>query len=159
MKQLPENFDQALMTLITRLNNYQYAVRGTTSLILHGLDMGLDDIDVLCNKETAFKVNSLFAKEIIKKVALSESSQFKSFYGAAKIAGVQIEFMGDWQIKDKKGNWCEPFKAAGSEIEIVTYKERQLPVTTIKTELKMFTLMGRWNALYKIKKQLRPALL
>ena len=50
----------------------QYAIRGTTSLILQDLELKADDVDILCDKELA---ESLGAK-------YSESPKFKSYFGA-----------------------------------------------------------------------------
>ncbi len=128
------------------LSGHQYAIRGTASLVLQGYDMGVDDIDVLCDKDTAEEFGAVF----------SESKQFKSYFSQKVINGVQVEFMGDWQIKNPKGEWSEVFDASDDEIKIIEINNQPIRVTKVETELKMYALMNRWSVYHKLKKQLRP---
>lgn len=126
------------------LSGHQYAIRGTASLVLQGYDMGVDDIDVLCNEKTA---------EFLK-LPYSESKQFKSYFGKKIINGIQVEFMGNWQIKNSKGEWSEVFDASDDEIKIIDIENRPIRVTKVETELKMYALMNRWSVYHKLKKQI-----
>lgn len=126
------------------LSGHQYAIRGTASLVLQGYDMGVDDIDVLCNEKTA---------EFLK-LPYSESKQFKSYFGKKIINGIQVEFMGDWQIKNPKGEWSEVFDASDDEIKIIDIENQPIRVTKVETELKMYALMNRWSVYHKLKKQI-----
>lgn len=128
--------------LARRLRGRQYALRGTASLVLQGLDMNVDDVDILCDRATA---EGLGAK-------LSESPRFRSYFGQVEVGGVLVEIMGDWQIKDAKGGWSPPFTAAPGEVTQVAIDGVAVNVTTIATELKMFALMGRWSAYHKIER-------
>lgn len=128
------------------LSGHQYAIRGTASLVLQGYDMNVGDVDILCDKKTA---------EFLK-LPYSESKQFKSYFGKKIINGVQVEFMGDWQIKNPKGEWSEIFDASDDEINIIYIDSQPIRVTKVDTELKMYALMNRWSAYHKLKKQLRP---
>jgi len=67
---------------------------------------------------------------------------------------MSVEIMGEWQIKDRKGNWSEPFNGSNDEVTKVKVKSKSIIVTKIQTELSMFAMMGRWNAYHKIKKQI-----
>ena len=75
-------------------------------------------------------------------------------YGKFIIQGIQVEIMGEWQINNKrKKAWSPPFSASPSEITQIIFKDQKIPVTTIQTELLMFSSMGRWNAYHKILRQ------
>lgn len=126
------------------LYGHQYAIRGTASLVLQGYDMGVDDIDVLCDKATA---------EFLK-LPYSESKQFKSYFGKRIINGIQVEFMGEWQIKNSKGEWSEAFDASDDEIKVIEVNSQPIRVTKVETELKMYVLMNRWSVYHKLKKQI-----
>lgn len=127
----------------------QYAFRGTTSLVLQGLDMGLQDIDILANQETAYSIDRGLAEFVVSPLKYSESAQHKSYFGQYKIGDIPIEIMGDWQIKSA-GDWSELFDARPSQITFIN----SLPLTTIATELRCYVFMKRWSVIHKIKRQL-----
>ena len=155
----PQNFDEVTSLLARLLKDQQYAFRGTTSLVLQGLDMNVDDIDILCDKKTALACNDILKEYSVETVTFKESPQFKSYYGKFSIKRIQVEIMGEWQIRNNKKNiWSNPFSASPSEITKTTFKDQKVPVTTIQTELLMFSSMGRWNAYHKILRQTKSKL-
>lgn len=163
---IPQNFEQTIILIAQILKGRQYAIRGTASLVLQGIEMNVDDIDILCNKETALECNKIFKDYLIKEIAYKGSDKFKSYFGEFNIQGVKVEVMGDWQIwdggltqKGVKGSWSKVFCADESEKTTVNLKDAKdttdtaIYVTTIETELLMFALMGRWSAYQKIKRR------
>ena len=60
MTNLPENFKKALIIISTKLKDYPYAIRGTSSLVLQGFEMNADDIDILGDEKVAGVANELF---------------------------------------------------------------------------------------------------
>lgn len=150
--QLTQPQQEAVKLIAQKLNNAQYAVRGTCSLVLQNINMNVDDIDIVCDEDTALKANELFFEHTVTPVAYKESPKFKSFFGKFDINGVDVEFMGNWQIKDAKGNWSKIYD--GSSYNEVMLDGLPVRVTKIEDELEVFLLMGRFNAYHKIKKQL-----
>lgn len=148
----PENFEKVILLLADKLKSQQYAFRGTAGLVLQGLEMNVDDIDILSDKETALDCNDLLAEYLIEEVSYKESEKYKSFFGKFKIEGVPVEIMGEWQIKDTKGIWSQPFNA--SERKVVKLDGENVYVTPIEQELIVFAKMGRWTAYQKIKRQI-----
>ena len=149
MSKLPSKFNETLVLLAEKLEGKQYAIRGTASLVLQGLDFNVADIDVVCDEETA--------KFMVDGVKYSESDKFKSFFGKFIVNGIDVEVMGNWQIKNSKGEWSRVFD--GSERTSVEVGGREIFVTTLESELSMFLFMERWNAYHKLKKliELRDA--
>ena len=152
MGKKPENFYKSIVHLSKIFKDTQYAFRGTASLVLQNFDMNVDDIDILCDKKTALKANELLSRYIIEKIDYKESDKFKSYYGKFLVDDVQIEIMGEWSIKDTKGNWSEPFDA--KQRVKLDVEGDEVYVTTIDTELDTFLKMGRWNTYHKIMNQL-----
>ncbi len=146
----PEKFEETLKLVAYKLKGLQYAIRGTTSLVLQNIDMNVDDIDIVGDSTMALVCNELFKEYVISPVIYSESVKYKSYFGKFKINNILVEVYGDWQIKNKNGEWSEIFDARSDQ----TTNVNGVNMTTIPTEIKMFTLMGRWFALNKIKKQL-----
>lgn len=150
----PENFDKVILLLAKKLKDLQYAFRGTASLLLQGLDMIALDIDIVGDEEMALACNDLLAEYLVEEVSYKESEKFKSYFGKFEIEGVPVEVMGEWQIKDTKGVWSQPFNAS-ERIKLDKWDKYDVYVTPVEEELKVFALMGRWNALHKIKSQVR----
>lgn len=153
MGKKPAQFEKVIIFLAETLSGKRYAIRGTASLVLQGLDMNVDDVDVLCDGETALFCNDVLKDYLIEDVVFQESPKFKSYFGKFKIRGVQVEIMGNWQIKDTKGNWSESFAARDSERKEIILEAQRIYVTTIEMELQMFAKMGRWTALQKIRRE------
>jgi DNA ligase (NAD+) len=120
-----------------QLKDTNYAIRGTASLVLQKIDMNVDDIDVVGDSKMALACNEIFKEYLIKPVAYSESPKFKSYFGQFEINGIKIEIMGDWQIKNPKGEWLS--------VPVQRTQVDGIWLTTIDTEIAMFTAMGRWT--------------
>lgn len=69
---------------------------------------------MLCaTKKRALKANEILAEHLVNKVEYRPCDQFKSyFFGSFNVNGILVEFMGDWQINDTKGNWTNPYTAS-----------------------------------------------
>ena len=156
MAKTPKNFQKTILFLAKALKGYQYAFRGTASLVLQGIDMNVDDIDVLCDQVAAEACNDMLQQFLSEEVAYQESPKFKSNFGKFKINDILVEVYGEWQIKDLKDVWSEPFNASKDEVNEIKLKGQKIRVTKPEVELSMFAKMGRWKAFHKIKKQLEP---
>jgi len=148
----PKNFEQVVLLLAKKLEGLQYAIRGTASLVLQGLDMVALDIDITGDKEMALACNDLLAEYLVEEVAYKESEKFKSYFGKFEIEGLPVEIMAEWQIKDTKGNWSEPFNA--SERKLIKLRGEDVYVTMVEEELRVYARLGRWNAFHKLKRQI-----
>lgn len=147
---LPRNFNRTIVYIAERLEGKQYAIRGTASLVLQGIAMNVDDIDIICDKTTALFCNKLTGESLTEKVEFKRSERFESYFGKFKVFDILVEVMGDWRIKKANGTWTSPFNASNrKQIEL---EGKKVWVTTIEEELLMFAAMGRWNAYWKIKK-------
>src|SRR3989344_3459573 len=106
----PENFEKVILFLADRLGERNYAVRGTASLVLQGIEMNVDDVDVVSDKKTALASPTLIGEQcVVKKIKYSKSPKFRSYFGEFLIEGVKVEVMGEWEIKKLNGEWTLPF--------------------------------------------------
>jgi len=151
MANTPVNFEKAILEIARKLEGEKYAIRGTASLVLQEYDMNVDDIDLLGDKKTALSCNDLLKDYITEKVVYRESEKFKSYYGKFEIYGVLVEMMGEWQIKRLDKKWSRAYD--GTERTMLKIESQEIYVTTVESELEMFSQTGRWNAYHKIKKQ------
>lgn len=149
----PKDFKKTILFLADSLKEKNYAIRGTASMILQGLDMNVSDIDILCDAETALSCNEVFGKYVIDEVSFKESNKFKSYFGKFKINNILVEVMGEWQIKKRDGSWSEPFN--GDQKVKINIEGQEVYITTLESELAVFSVMGRWTAYWKIKRQFK----
>ncbi|MFA5776511.1 MAG: hypothetical protein WC988_03095 [Patescibacteria group bacterium] len=147
-----EKLEAAIKIIDEKLKGEAYAIRGTASLVLQGLDMNVDDIDILCDEKTALNANLKLSEYLVEKVVFKESPKFKSYYGKFLINGVNVEIMGDWQIFNNKKGWSKVYNADVVNITQIKVENLKIPVTKIELELEVFALMGRWTAYQKIKR-------
>jgi hypothetical protein len=150
-----EQLESTVSLIRQKLTGENYAVRGTASLVLQGLDMHVADIDILCDATTALNANIALAEYLVEKVAYRESPNFKSYFGKFTIQEVTVEIMGDWQIFSAKKGWSKVYSADATTITHVTLADVVIPVTRVDLELEVFALMGRWTAYQKIKRLVR----
>lgn len=151
---VPKRFEETVKIIAKKLSSRQYAVRGTSSLVLQDIDMNVDDIDIVCDKDTALMANKIFSESVKNKVVYSETDRFRSYFGSFLINGVDVEIYGDWQIKKKNGEWSKVYNASDGQRITVEIDGTEVCVTSVDTELEMFADMGRWNAFHKIKREL-----
>ena len=147
-----EKFEETVVFIADKLNGLQYAFRGTTSLVLQGIDMNVDDIDILTDKKTALAANEILKEYLVEKVEYKESDKFKSYFGKFRVNTNLVEVYGEWQIKESQ-KWSEIYYSSDDEITKITMGNREIRATSVETELSMFAKMGRWNAYHKLRKQ------
>ncbi len=158
---IPAKFEETVILLAKLLKGKQYAFRGTTSVVLQGYDMNVDDIDILTDKETALAANDFLKKYRKTTLIYKPGEHFKSYFGTFLVNDIPVEVYGDWQIrkfKKQKGKvvektWSEVFDASEDEVTEINVGSVAVRVTTIETELAMYAAMGRWNVYHKLKKQ------
>lgn len=144
-----ELLKEAAIVLSQKLEGTQYAIRGTASVILQGYDMLAEDIDVICDAQTALACNTIFSDTLTSPIAFKENTKYKSYFGAFSVKGVPVEIMGNWQIYSTKGVWSSVYN--GSEFELIAVNGYQIRCTPLKLEFEAFMQMGRWNAYHKLR--------
>lgn len=153
MSNTPRRFKETILVINKLLKGRQFAFRGTTSLVLQGYDMAVEDIDIIANKDSSLECNKLLKEYIVQEIEYKETEKFKSFYGKFLINDIETEIMGEFQILDKKKHWSNAYDASEDEITYILQEESEIPLTKVEIELGMFAQMGRWNAFNKIKRQ------
>ena len=73
-----------------------YKVVGGTAAALHGVDLPtVRDIDIEMDTGDTYRFQELFAPHVVRPVALSESSAYRSHFGCFSFDGLIVEVMGD----------------------------------------------------------------
>ncbi len=150
-----EEVEEAVYNFSRRMDGKKFAVRGTASLVLQGYDMGVDDIDVVCDEQTVEFIKKEFKNEIIKEINYSKSSRYQSFFGQMVLGGVLFEVMGNFQYRNQNGVWSGVLTGEDSQVNVVKVKGREVRVTKPEVEMEFAAGMGRWNEYHKIRRQIQ----
>jgi predicted nucleotidyltransferase len=148
----------AVLKIINRkLKNQKikWVLVGSTSLALQGVKIKPKDIDILTDKEGAFRVNKLFKNYEVKPVEFGRlkiggKELFESYLGKFKIKGVKVEVMGN--LKEKLGRkWIYLDKRLKSP-KIVKIEGMKLPVSPLQEQLKSYEKLNRKKDLIRVKR-------
>jgi predicted nucleotidyltransferase len=132
----------ALRTIHEKLKDkkIKWALIGSTNLALQGIKIRPKDIDILTDKNGALEINRLLKEYELKPVRLSHFKLFGSqYFGEFKIEDIKIEVIG--RLKKKK-----------LLTKIVEIDGMNLPVVSLKEELKAYETLRREKDFNKIKK-------
>jgi hypothetical protein len=130
---IPESFTNALRTFNSVVGNKaRWAVDRSTALALQGFDLEPGDIDILTDREGAYRIQGLLAGYAVRPVAYSESNKYRSHYGSFSIDGVRVEVMGDFQ-ECRNGTWGETRALSTVKISQVALGNDTIPVVSLES--------------------------
>lgn len=148
---------EVLKIIYQKLKNQKikWVLVGSTSLALQGVKIKPKDIDILTEKEGAFRVNKLFKNYEVKPVEfgrlkIGRRELFESYLGKFKIKGVKVEIMRN--LKEKLGRkWVYLHKRLKSP-KIVKIKGMKIPVSPLEEQLRSYQQLGRKKMPFESKK-------
>jgi hypothetical protein len=71
-----------------------WALTGSASFALRGIDFVVNDIDLQTDKLGAYQIEQCFSNHIFQPVTFSSSDRIRSHFGVLLIDGVRVEIMG-----------------------------------------------------------------
>ncbi len=131
----------------------QWALVGSLSLALQGVEIEPQDIDILTNREGAFMIDSMLRDRVEKKVEYSETNSQASYFGIFKLDGVELDIMGDYRERSGDG-WVDPFAGSGNP-KTVEVDGLRIPVASLEEQLISYRRLGRPKDLDKTQRILR----
>ena len=140
------SFLNVLRQIYARLSDsdVDWLVTASFGLALQGLPIETHDIDLQTTQAGAYEIERRFAEFVTKPVTFSESEYIRSHFGALTIDGIQVEIMGDFQIRLADGTWEEP-------IDLQTIKRfievdgMRIPIPSLESENEAYAKLGRWE--------------
>ncbi|MCL2002125.1 hypothetical protein FWG76_01835 [Candidatus Saccharibacteria bacterium] len=129
--------------------NIRWILSGSTSLRLQGVDVDVNDIDIVTDEHGARGLDELLAAYRTKKSAYSSTENYRSIYGKYRINDVDVDIMANFQYKLKSGEWSDI--NVWSEVGVFDYNGMRLPVLSLEQELKEYESMGRADKAARIK--------
>lgn len=154
---IPENILSALRIVYDKLHNKNilWILTGSTSLVIQGVDVKINDIDISTDKEGSQKIDELLSHLRIRKPNYSTTDKYRSYFGAYMIEGIKVETLGDFQYKMKDGSWSKP--SHHNKIITKEFKGMTLSLLPLEQELQEYENMENHDKARKIKQALNKS--
>lgn len=153
---LSETHRLVLENLLDRLNREEiiWALTGSASFVLRGINFEVDDIDLQTDKLSAYQIEQCFSNYVVQPVTFSSSDKIRSHFGALLIDGVRVEIMGDLQKRLPGGEWESPVDVQSLR-EFLEVDNLRIPVLPLEHEYRAYQLLGRREKALVLKRALR----
>ncbi len=145
MSAIPDTHIRALRALIARMEGQEglvWALTGSTSFVLHGMELPVNDIDIIADRDSALRIGALLDDCCIKPVEASSAKYVRSFFGQFRLEGVEVDLMGDSCRMNLDGSWGGP-AFLPPLIQWVTVSSLRLPVLSLIFEEQAYRLLRR----------------
>jgi hypothetical protein len=155
---IPSVLVNTLRRLYGRLEheNVEWALVGSLGLAIRGAPVDPKDIDLMTDKDGAYKIEQLFSDFITSPVSFKTGNQIESHLGALNIDGVKVEIMGDFRIHLQGGGWHGPPDFSRFK-EVTQVEEMPIPVLSLEWEYDSYHRLGREDRAEMVKQLLMPA--
>ncbi|MFB6185836.1 MAG: nucleotidyltransferase domain-containing protein [Halobacteriaceae archaeon] len=151
---IPSEHETALREIAATLDsaNITWAITGSVNFALQGLPIKPNDIDIQTDRLGAYAFEDLFSDAVVDPVSFAEDEHIRSHFGRFRIAGIEVEVMGDIE-KRQDGEWIGPIHLP-EYIEYITYNDIKLPVLALAYEYTAYKTLGRDERANLIKEYL-----
>ena len=148
---------QAYIIVLKEINkrlsgeNIDWALTGSLSFALQGMETNVHDIDLQTSAEGAYHIEKLFSEFIQKEVTWLESEKICSHFGILQIKGIKVEIMGALRKKLSDGNWEAPVDIREHR-RYIQIDELSVPVLSLSYESEAYLKIGRTEKAERLKK-------
>ena len=126
---------------------------GSVSLALQGVNVEPHDIDLLTDRQGAFRINAMLKKYEKKVVDYAETEKVSSFFSVFEIQGVKVEVMGDY--RERQGTkWVSLSKRLANP-KTIEVDGMRIPVSSLEDQLVSYRRLKRPKDAEKIRKILQ----
>lgn len=145
---LPDTHRRVLKQLLASLQGVDlpWALTGSTSFALQGVDVLPNDIDIQTDEKAAYVIEGLLSRipdtGITRPVRYSESTAIRSHFGELHINGLKVEIMGALQKRLPNGDWEQPVDVGRFRV-FVEWDGALVPVLPLEYERQAYLLLGR----------------
>ena len=146
---------QALQLLCKSLetSDVRWVLAGSLSLALQGVNVEPHDIDLLTDRQGAFRINAMLKKYEKKAVDYAETEKVSSFFGVFEIQGVKVEVMGDY--RERQGTkWVSLSKRLANP-KTIEVDGIRIPVSSLEDQLVSYRRLKRPKDAEKTRKILQ----
>ncbi len=108
----------------------RWAVSGSAALALHGLPVTCRDLDILTSAYDAERVAASVPGLELEPLALRVRAGLRARIARFRVAGVEVEILGDVEDELPGGGWTGPPRL-GEEVEHVELLTRRCPLMSL----------------------------
>lgn len=133
-----------LLQLADRLagDELMWAVTGSTSFALQGMELEAHDIDIQTDGPGAYRFEALLSEFVAEPVHFCGTDQIRSHFGRFLWDGMPMEVMGDVQKPEPDGSWGPPTDLKRWR-RWVPLEGRLIPVLDLRYEAEAYRRIGR----------------
>lgn len=153
---LPKSHLAALRVICALLAGVPvWVVTGSTALAAQGVPVEPHDIDLQSDASGAYAIAQALADFMVRPVAFSSTDRIRSHFGVALISGLEVEIMGDVEVRRPDGSWRPPPDI--SKRAWVLAGGLRLPVLPLEHEYEAYLLLGRTESAEVLRRHLAGA--
>ncbi len=123
-------------------SNIKWAVDGSTSLALQGIDVTPHDIDILTDREGAIRIQESLKNYNVVPISHSSNEKYDSYFGTFKVKGIKVEVMGDLRVF-RSGKWSTLQNPSTVDIVNTNLEGVSIPVVSVKSQTESGYLIER----------------
>ena len=117
-------------------NEIRWVLAGSASLAIHGIDVRVEDIDVIADRDSALKIARLLSDFQIEELKYSSSETYRSYRVVFSVNGVRVDVLGD--LQERIGNrWIDLTWRIDSAEKIEMYG-RTFPLSPLADQLRSY---------------------
>lgn len=153
-----DKINQTLVSIATELQeiNSEFYVIGASAMIMSDIEIGeTSDIDILTSEVNAYKLQDLLKVYMEINPETKENDLFKSNFARFNLPLMDIEVMGNLQIK--KNNIWEPV-CVQDYMEVSIEEVIKVKIPTIEEQKRILSLFGREKDLKRLQMLNRDSL-
>ena len=114
-------------------SNIKWAIDGSTSLALQGIDVTPHDIDILTDHEGTIRIQESLKKYNVVPISHSSNEKYDSYFGTFKMKGIKVDVMGDLRVF-RSGKWSTPQNPSTVDITNTNLEGVSIPVVSVKSQ-------------------------
>jgi len=124
-------------------SDVNWAITGSFSLFLRGIQIVPNDIDIITDKNGAYKIEKQFQNFVYQNIHFKEIENIRSYFGVLLIDDIKIEIMGDIENKFVSKNDWKPRSDWYLHKEFVIFDKTTFPVLSLEYECDVYLKIGR----------------
>jgi len=125
-----------IANLLSSEQSLKWAIVGSCNLLLQGIDITPNDIDIITTEDGIEKIYNNLKKFALGKIEFSHQLKFPSQKADFNIDGIDIEVIGE---EKNKGAYVND----RLKIEYIVLKNSKIPVASLKSEKNAYNKLGR----------------
>jgi hypothetical protein len=134
-------------------SSVKWVITAGVNLALQGLPVEVHDIDLQTDEAGAYEIERRFAGFVTREVRFSAEERIRSHFGTLMVDGIEVEIMGDVQIRREDGEWGDA-PDLDSHKKFVKVDGMRIPVWSLEYECEGYRRLGREEKAEMVRKWL-----